>query len=244
MIGTETKVTMDTGGLTALIERGSKKAMYRASGLLMRMARQKIRYRSYMMKSDPGNPPFKHMTGANSFSHSIRFAVDPNGMTSVIGPERQAKPGNPGGPAPHTLEFGGISAPGNNTLWFTQSKRVPPGVTTVSQVADFFKSWGWGPLFLDENRDVVAAGVGRKWSRRISHKKAPIFKSKPLQFRTVYYFSVKMRTMRQARRAAENAVKYFGYPVVRSGTVKARPYMGPTLVENFERIHVFWRDVV
>jgi len=240
MIGTETKVTMDTGGLTALIERGSKKAMYRASGLLMRMARQKIRFRTRAVKSQPGRPPFKHTSGPNSFSHSIRFSVDPSGSSAVIGPERQSKPGNPGGPAPHTLEFGGTSRAGKSGTWF--SGKAPAGLSGISQVADFFKTQGWGPVIMGEDISAVKAEVGPACSGRIQKKKAPANGGN--SFRTVYYYQVKIRTARQARRAAENAVKYFGYPGIKAGTVKPRPYMGPTLRENFEKIHAFWRDVV
>lgn len=252
------KVSMDTRELQAVVADGSKRALYRASGLLMQIARRKIRYRSYRKASLPGRPPFKHRTGANSFSHSIRFGVEPSGATAVIGPQRENKPMNPGGPVPRTLEFGGRTRAGKNMFWF--NSRAPEGIRDEGQVAAFLQSQGWGPLFMGESVSAVQKqaklaavskvvkdknGRGMVPEERIRKKRAPDMKRKADgSYRLVYYFSVKLRSARQARRAAKNVVKYFGFPGIASSSIAPRPFMGPTLRENYGKILPHWRNIV
>ena len=237
-----TVIRMDTGKLTTIVKGGSRKAMYRASALLMRMARQKIRYRSYRRASEPGMPPFKHRTGANSFSHSILFGVDASATTAVIGPQKEMKPDNPSGPVPHTLEFGGRTREGKNAMWF--SGKAPGGISSESQVASFLKSQGYGPIFMNTNQGAVSAKAGKNSSGKIRKKRAPDFSRKSNgSYRMVYYFNVKLRSDRQARKAARNVVKYFGYPAISASSIAARPFMGPTLRENEGKIRPFWKDL-
>ena len=234
-------VKMDTSALRLMVASASKKAMYRAAGFAMTAARRKIRYRSYRTASAPGSPPFKHKQGANSFSHSIRFSVDPAGTTAVIGPQREAKPANVSGPVPHTLEFGGKTRPGTNTLWFHRSP--PSGLKSESAIASFLRSQKYAPLFMGESYAAVTrAARTTNWIRK---KKAPNFsRTATGQYRMIWYLSVKMRTDRQARRAAKNVIKYFGYPQTAAGTIAPRPYMGPTLREYEGRILNYWRNLI
>lgn len=240
----------------------SRKAMYRASGYLMQCARRKIRYRSYRMSSRPGLPPFKHRTGSNSFSHSIRFGVDAAGTTALIGPQRENKPENVSGPVPHTLEFGGRISAGPNVFWW-QKKNAPMTARSVSAVAAWVQQQGWGPLFVGKSyADVqsqahlaeISKVVKDKSDRglipqeRIKIKRTslrdPSKKYKPGQYELVYYLPMRIKTARQANRAAKNIVAKFGYPTIAASDLKSRPYMGPTLEENRENIAPFWRDIV
>jgi len=237
------KVSIDTRSLQAAVADGSKRALYRASGLLMQIARRKIRYRSYRKASLPGRPPFKHRTGANSFSHSIRFGVEPSGTTAVIGPQRENKPMNPGGPVPRTLEFGGRTRAGKNMFWF--NSRAPEGIRDEGQVAAFLQSRGFGPLFMGASQGAVEKQAGQGSGEKIRKKRAPDMKRKADgSYRLVYYLSVKLRSARQARRAAKNVVKFFGFPGIASSSIAPRPFMGPTLRENYGKILPHWRNIV
>jgi len=238
----DVKIRMETSTLRTIVAKGSKKAMYRASALAMKMARQKIRYRTYRRASMPGQPPFKHRTGSNSFSHSIRFGIDAAGTTAVIGPQKTMQPNNPSGPVPHTLEFGGKTRATKNVMWYTNN--APMGAKTEDQIASFFKSQGYAPLFMGASMASVSAQVGGKSTGKIRKKKAPDFSRKANgSYRMVYYFTTKLRSDRQARRAAKNVIKYFGYPTIAAATIAPRPYMGPTLRENESKILSFWRDL-
>ena len=237
MIETKTNVKIDTGKLFLQVEKGNRAAMYKAGALMMRMARQKIRYRSYRTSSVPGAPPFKHTTGATSFSHSIRFAVDSAGTTVVVGPQRENKAMNPSGPVPRTLEFGGRTRKGSNSMWF-QSRGVPPGITTKAQVAAFFRRQGWGPI-----RMSTSPGALKKRSG-VLVRRAPDRSGKAGRYKLVYYIPARITSSRQAARAAENAVRYFGYPSIASSTIAPRPFMGPTLRENQGKILDFWEKIV
>lgn len=236
-------VSMDTRELQAVVADGSKRALYRASGLLMQIARRKIRYRSYRKASLPGRPPFKHRTGANSFSHSIRFGVEPSGATAVIGPQRENKPTNPGGPVPRTLEFGGRTRAGKNSFWF--SRRAPEGISSESQVAAYLQNQGYGPLFMGASPGAVEKQAGQGSGEKIRKKRAPDMKrSSDGSYKMIYYLSVKLRSARQARRAAKNVVKFFGFPGIASSSIAPRPFMGPTLRENYGKILPHWRNIV
>lgn len=211
--------------------------MFKAGALMMRMARQKIRYRSYRTASLPGSPPFKHTTGATSFSHSIRFAVDSAGTTAVIGPQRQNKAQNPSGTVPHTLEFGGRTRSSANAMWF-QSHGVPPGLKTKAQVAAFFRRQGWGPIEMSSTPGAL------KSRRGVLVRRAPDFSGRAGRYKLIYYIPARITSGRQAARAADKVVRYFGYPSIASATIAARPFMGPTLRENQGKILDFWKKIV
>ena len=242
MIGTACKTEINTSALQTMVAKASRKAMFRAAGFAMTVARRKIRYRSYKMASAPGSAPFKHKNGPNSFSHSIRFAVDPAGTTAVIGPQREpAKPANASGPVPHTLEFGGMTRAGKNIMWFNRT--APETLRTESSVADFLRSRKYVPLFMAESSGAVARAAGT--TRYIRRKKAPDFgRTGSGQYKMVYYLSIKARSDRQARRAAKNVIKYFGYPGVAASVIAPRPFMGPTLSEHEGKILSFWQNIV
>lgn len=253
-----TTIRMETGKLKTIVKGGSRKAMYRASALLMRMARQKIRYRSYRRASEPGMPPFKHRTGANSFSHSILFGVDASATTAVIGPQKEMKPDNPGGPVPHTLEFGGRISAKPNVFWW-QKKNAPLQARSVSSVAAWLQQQGWGPLIMGKSFAEVQSqaklaavskvaknkkGKGLTPEERIRRKRAPDFsRSENGNYRLVYYYPIRIKTARQANRAAKNIVDNFGYPSIAASSIAARPFMGPTLRENEGKILPFWKDL-
>lgn len=240
MIGTACKTEINTSALQTMVAKASRKAMFRAAGFAMTVARRKIRYRSYKMASAPGSAPFKHKNGPNSFSHSIRFAVDPAGTTAVIGPQREPeKPANVSGPVPHTLEFGGMTRADRNKVWFNQSA---PELRTESEVAGYFRSKKFAPLYMGLSSGSVARASG---SKKVRSKKAPDFKRTGSgQYRLIYYVSAEMRSDRQARRAAKNVIKYFGYPGVAASFIAPRPFMGPTLSEHEGKILSFWKNIV
>ena len=239
MIDVSVKADINSRELKQLVHKANKKAMYKSSMLATKMARQKIRYRSYRMSSRPGRPPFKHSTGSRSFSHSIRFAVDSAGTTAVIGPQRESKQLNPSGPVPRTLEFGGRTRRGRNTMWFVR-RDVPWGASSKKQVADYFRKEGWGPLYMGTNQMQVSRRAG---NRPVLSKKVPDPKS-PGKYKLVYYFAIPIRSEKQAEIAADNVVKYFGYPTTAANTIAPRPFMGPTLQENGGKIMSFWKNII
>ncbi|MBE6380044.1 MAG: hypothetical protein E7047_03860 [Lentisphaerae bacterium] len=230
----------ETQRLQHIVAAANKRAMYRAAGLMMRIARRKIHYRSYRIASAAGMPPYKHSKGANDFGKSIQFAVDPAGTTAVIGPARTYSiPRNISGPVPHTLEFGGITRPGKNSLWYQKNA---PDMRTESALAQFFRAQPYAPLFMGTNAGQVAQASG---STRLRKKRAPNFsRSATGQYRIVYYLPVKMRSDRQARKVAKNVKKYFGYPTTTAGRVAPRPYMGPTLSQGKSKVLSFWKNVI
>lgn len=235
-------VRMDPENLRAVVKKGSRKALFKAAAFTMRMARQKIRYRKNK-SSLPGQPPYKHKTGSNSFSHSILFAVDTAGESAVIGPRREAKPANPGGPVPHTLEFGGAIVSGKNSLWF--SKNAPVGLNSVDAIAAYFRSVGFGPLFMGPSAESVIQAAGPASASKLRKRRAPDFSRKSDgSYRLIYYVSTPVVSDRQARRAAENVVRYFGLPASAASSIAPRPFMGPTLAENQDKISSFWKNII
>lgn len=235
-------VRMDPENLRAVVKKGSRKALFKAAAFAMRMARQKIRFRKNK-SSIPGQPPFKHRTGSNSFSHSIVFAVDHSGESAVIGPRREAKPADPDGPVPHVLEFGGRTTAGQNSLWF--SKNAPEGLNSVDSIAAYFRSIGFGPLFMGPSPDSVIQSAGPASAAKLRKRRAPDFSRKSDgSYRLIYYVSTPIISDRQARRAAENVVRYFGLPASASSVIAPRPFMGPTLTENQDKISSFWKNII
>ena len=245
MIDMTSHTNFDEKKLKQTVAEANKKAMHKSAAFIMRMARQRIRLRKYRMASRPGQSPFKHRAGSNSFSHSIRFGVDAAGTTAVIGPRREMeKPENASGPVPHTLEFGGTTRPDRNVMWF-QTKNAPVGATSVGEVANWFASRGRAPLFMATTPSELRRRA--KWNMpddKIRVKKAiDPRRRRDGRYRLIYYYYAKISSSKQAMKAAKQVVKYFGYPTVAASHIAARPYMGPTLAENQEKISAFWRNL-
>ena len=257
-------VELDDTGLRQLVGAANEAAMYRASAFLMRVAQRKIRYRRYG-SSAPGSPPFKHSHGQQSFSHAIKFLVEDHGASAVIGPTR--KPNGTlsafGGTVPNTLEFGGVSQKGTAAGWYRHDITAS-GLTSESAIAGWLMSEGWGPVFAGTSETSVVNSIiqseeGHKVSRReVARRKkedprARVFryihrrklwkgKTKSEGVRRVYLADFTIRTPHQARKAAANIVKFFGYPKIGPFRVAARPFMGPTLQEHLADLSGFWRD--
>ena len=259
------EVELDDTGLRQLVGAANEAGMRRASAFLMRVAQRKIRYRKSGVSSRPGSPPFKHSTGPQSFSHAIKFIVEDHGASAVIGPTR--KPNGTisafGGTVPSTLEFGGVSQKGTASSWY-RSDVAARGLNTESAIADWLLSEGWGPVFAGTSETSVVNAIiqseeGHKVSRReIARRKkedprARIFryihsrklwkgKSRSEGIRRVYLADFTIRTPHQARKAAANIVRHFGYPMIGPFRVAARPFMGPTMQEHLADLPRFWRD--
>ena len=253
MIKCET--TFDDKKIRAAVRRGSKEALYKSAGLLMRTARQKIKYRRKTI-SQPGNPPFQHSHGGNSFRHSIRFAVDLPNLTAYIGPQKEEN--RKGKNVPHTLEFGGITNPAANPNWYQVNGVPKSGLDTVSGIAAWLLKQGFGPLFMAGSESGV---VNQYFSGRARYSRKQIAAAKkqnPGQWifrniqkrknqgtkKTVYYITVPIRTMKQAQQAAENIVKHYGYARIKSHFVAPRPFMGPTLQESQNQLAKFFGNTI
>ena len=124
--------------------RGGVKGLYRAAAFLMRCAQRKIKYRKHK-SSAPGNPPFQHGKGKTSFRHLVQFAVDEKNAAAYIGPRKIY--GKKGNDVPHVLEFGGMTSPAANPLWY--QTEVPQNVKTQADIANWLlESQKYGPLFM------------------------------------------------------------------------------------------------
>ena len=236
---------------------GSNKGLYQASAALMRMARQKIRFRKRKI-SKPGNPPYKHSTGSQSFSHSIRFAVDRPQLTAYVGPQKLT--GKKGKNVPSILEFGGPTAPAANPAWYKVDGVPKTGLNSVAAISTWLLSEGYGPLFAANSESGVINQVARRrgakpYSRRriAAEKKSDprhaLFRSiqrrKNLETKkTIYYITVPLRSKRQADIAAANVVRHYNYPRIRAHYIARRPYMGPTLQEAQNALAKFFAGVV
>ena len=236
------KSFVDENTLRATVATASRRSMYKASALAMRMARQKIRFRSYKISSRPGAPPFKHTKGSGSFSHSIRFYVDGAGTTAVIGPQKEGSRVNPSGPIPKTLEFGGRVSKRPNTMWF-QKRNVPWGIKSRSELVSFIRRQGHGPLYMATRPSALRARLG---NRPLSVKRAPNFKRSgdSHSYNMVYYLNARITSNKQADMAAGNIIRHFGYPSTAAATIAPRPFMGPTLRENEKKILSFWQNCI
>ena len=259
-------VELSDDKLRQLVGAANEAAMRRASAFLMRVAQRKIRYRRYGTVSKKGDPPFKHTTGQQSFSHAIKFLVEDHGASAVIGPTRKPNGtiGAFGGTVPNTLEFGGYTPKGWTAGGWYRGDVAAAGLRTESAIADWALRVGFGPIFAGENETSVINQIaqydeGRQLTRReISRRRkadprARIFrdiykrdlwkgKTKEEGIRRVYLADFSVRTPHQARKAAANIVKFFGVPKVGPFEVAARPFMGPTLQEHLADLSGFWRD--
>ena len=236
--------------------RGGVKGLYRAAAFLMRCAQRKIKYRKHK-SSAPGNPPFQHGQGKTSFRHLVQFAVDEKNAAAYIGPRKIY--GKKGNDVPHVLEFGGMTSPAANPLWY--QTEVPQNVKTQADIANWLlESQKYGPLFMAGSESGVVnqyfQGRGKYSRRKIAESK----KTKPDQWifqniqkrnvksekggkkssRRVYYITVKIRSMAQAAKAAANIVKFFGLPVIKPRKIAPRPFMGPSLQESQNNLAKFF----
>lgn len=219
--------------------KGGLKGLYRAAALLMRKARQKIRFRKNKA-STPGNPPFQHSKGPNSFRHSIRFAVDRENLAAYVGPQKVY--GKKGKNVPRTLEFGGITSPAPNPAWF-QTRNVPAGLDSEESVASWLLQKGSGPLFMARSEAAVInqAGGNVSIAKHIQQRK---IRMNGKRTRTVYYAYLPIRTPKQAKKAARNIVQNFGLPNIRPHRIAPRPFMGPTLQESRNSLAQHFQNTV
>lgn len=229
--------------IDAAARKGAVVGLYRSAAFLMKSARQKIRYRK-KTTSRPGQPPFQHGKGRNSFRHSIRFAVDKTNLTAYIGPQKQA--GRKGRNVPRILEFGGFADATPNPGWY-QVRGVPKGMNSKAAVAAWLLSEGYGPLFMAASESAV---VNQYFSHRKSkYSRSQIAASKkknPDQWifqniqkrknqntkKNIFYISLPLKTQKQAEQTAENIIRFYGFPQIKKHYVAARPFMGPSLRDS------------
>ena len=249
----ECRTRFDGAKITDAAKRAGLTGLYRSAGLLMKIARQKIKFRRRKISSS-GSPPYQHSRGRNSFRHTIQFAVDRQNLAAYIGPQKVA--GKVGKDVPRTLEFGGMTGPAPNPTWY-QTDGVPKNLNSVSAIAAWLLREGFGPLFMAGSESGVInqyfSGRGKKYSRRrISESR----KAKPDQWifrhiqrrknpgtrKTVFYVTVPIRSQKQATQAAENIVKFYGMPNIKPHYVAARPFMGPSLQEAKNHLAEFFAN--
>ena len=240
MIKVDVQTGFEENQLRTVVGAASRKSMYKASAFAMKMARQKIRYRSYKVSSRPGSPPYKHGRGNRSFSHSIRFFVDGAGTTAVIGPQKEGSKVNPSGPIPKTLEFGGKTSRRPNTMWFSR-RNVPWGAKSRGEITAWVLKQKYGPLYMSNRLSALRNKLG---NRTLNMRRAPDLSGARGSYKVVHYLTARITTVRQANKAAENIIRHFGYPSVAASTIAPRPFMGPTLRENQTKILSFWQSII
>ena len=238
----EAKTEFHGQKIQAKANKGGLAGLYKSAASLMRVARQKIRFRKNK-SSIPGQPPFQHSKGGNSFKHTIQFAIDKENLTAYIGPQKVSD--RRGKDVPRTLEFGGMTSPSANPNWY-QVNNVPEGMNNVSAIASWLLKQGYGPIFMAGSESGVinqaAAGRARYSRARISAERKVNSNHKLFQYirrrkikgtnKTVFYMPFPIKTFRQARRAAENIVQYYGMPTIKPRHIAPRPFMAPTLSES------------
>lgn len=251
----ECRTRFDGAKITDAAKRAGLTGLYRSAGLLMKIARQKIKYRRRTI-SKPGASPFQHSKGRQSFRHSIRFAIDRQNLAAYIGPQKIA--GKVGKNVPHTLEFGGMTGPAPNPTWY-KTDGVPRGMNSESAIAAWLMREGYGPLFMAGSESGVVnqyfSSRGKKYSRqRIAESK----KAKPDQWifrniqrrknpgtkKTVFYITVPIRSTKQAIQAAKNIVKFYGMPNIKPHYVSPRPFMGPSLQDSRNHLAEFFANTI
>lgn len=238
----ECRANFDGAKISAAAQKGGIEGLFRSAAFLMRVARQKIKFRRRKI-SQPGEPPFQHSHGQQSFRHSIQFAVDKQHMTAYVGPQKIS--GKAGKNVPRTLEFGGMTGPAANPTWY-KTNGVPNGLDNVSAIAAWLMKEGFGPLFMAGSESAVisqanhgkAPGNKNELSRHIQKRTNPGTK------KTVYYMPVPIRTMKQATQAAENIVRNFGLPKIKSHYISPRPFMGPTLENSRNSLAQFFSKTI
>lgn len=230
MINAKCKVMWQPKAMRNAVERGAKKALTRAAAHVRGVARRKIVKRKNK-KSAPGHAPYDH----GHLKNSVVFAVDTHNIAAYVGPRRTLGRKNAAGEiAPQILEFGGMSASGTNSSWIR--KKGVSKFTDKNSVAAYFRQIGYGPVFMARSSAKVKADANRgvktkrdaspKWHDKIRNKYSTLLKKK------VFYLDLKIRSDKMARKAADNAVRYFGYPAVPATRIAPRPYMGPSLKDS------------
>lgn len=222
------------------VKKGEIASLYRAAAYVRGVVKRKLRRRKHKV-SPPGSPPFVHASGGRDFKRSIVFAVDKKEVAAYIGPQRMISQTNSEGkPAPNVLEFGGKSTPGHNAAWF-RKKNVGP-LKNKNQVAAYFRSAGFGPVYMSTARNSIASGKSaaqqKDLKRRIKSKFSHYVKKK------IYYVDLKIQSEKMAFRAAENTIQFFGYPYVPAGNIEPRPFMGPSLNDAKSALAQFFRNSV
>lgn len=225
MIKAECKVVNHEKKLKSAVRKGSAAAIYRAAAGVRTTARRLIRKRKG--PSRPGQPPHDH----SNFKNSIMFDVEKSGEVAFIGPRRTSgKLSLTGKPVPNVLEFSGVTAPSRNAAWI-RKKGVSLAMTSKESVTAYFTAAGFGPVFAGESSSQVVAAATRGKRGRAAGKIRSMIRSKYSAFlgKKVFFVDLKIRSPKMAKRAADNAVRYFGFPSVPAAKVEARPFMGPSL---------------
>ena len=153
----ECRANFEGAKISAAAQKGGLAGLFKSAAFLMRVARQKIRFRRRKV-SQPGEPPFQHSHGQQSFRHTIQFAVDKQAMTAYIGPQKVS--GKVGKDVPRTLEFGGMTGPAANPTWY-KTDGVPAGLDNVSAIAAWLMKEGYGPLFMAGSESAVINQASR-----------------------------------------------------------------------------------
>lgn len=249
----ECKTQFDGAKIRAAADKGGLAGLYRAAGLLMKIARQKIKYRSRKVSS-PGAPPYQHSKGKQSFRHTIQFAVNRQDLSAYVGPQKVS--GKVGKDVPRTLEFGGMTGPAANPTWYKVDGVPKSGLDTTSGIAAWLLKEGYGPLFMAGSESGVVnqyfSGRGRYSRRQIADTK----KQKPDQWifrniqkrknpgtkKTVYYVTVPIKSPKQAQQAAENIVKHYGYARIKPHYISPRPFMEPSLQDSKNDLAKFFAN--
>ena len=247
----ECRANFEGAKISAAAQKGGLAGLYKSAAFLMRVARQKIKFRRRKV-SHPGEPPFQHSHGKQSFRHTIQFAVDRQHMTAYVGPQKVS--GKVGKDVPRTLEFGGMTGPAPNPTWY-QVNGVPADLNNVSSIAAWLLKEGVGPLFMAGSANgVINQATGKKHSsreiaeyrsqnpdkymfRHMLKRKIPV---KDGKFKKVYYYLLPIKSEKQATQAAENIVKFYGLPKIKPHYISPRPFMGPTLANSKNSLAQFF----
>ena len=256
----ECRAKFDGAKIGAAATKGGLEGLYRSAGLLMKVARQRIQYRRRKISS-PGAPPYQHTKGKSSFRHTIQFAVDRQNMTAYVGPQKVSN--RVGKDVPRTLEFGGMTGPAANPTWYQVDGVPKSGLDSKAAIATWLLNKGVGPLFMAGsesgamNQVAQAKGVKKYSRQRIAAARSQrpdhwlfrnLLKRKIPRdggrSQTVYYYLLPISTQKQAARAAENIVKYFGVAQIKPHYVSPRPFMGPSLKESRNSLARFFANTV
>lgn len=250
----------DGSKLLSAAKKAEIDTLYKAAGLLMRRARDKIRFRKHKT-SAAGAPPFQHTKGKHSFRHSIRFAVDEPALTAYVGPQKETM--FYGKDVPRTLEFGGMGGTSPDPRWYQIHRMPKGGMRSKADVAAWLMLEGVGPLYMAGSESglmnqVAASHGAKKYSRakiaasraaNANHWMFRDLKKRSIpqegkRAKKVFYYILPIRSMRQAQKAADNIVQYFGLPHFKPRYVKARPFMGPSMKESRNQLAQYLANTI
>lgn len=242
MIQAKCSVKFKPNALVKPVQRGGNKALKKAAAYVRGVARRKVKRRKHK-SSAPGQPPFDH----GHLKSSILFAVDNQNIAAYVGPQRTIGRVNAQGEiAPAVLEFGGMSRPGSNPAWIR--KKGTEKITDRNKVISYFQKAGYGPVFMGNSVSSVASAANRgkklnkdadpKWKSKIRKKYSTFLK------KNIFYLDLPLKSSAMVHRAADNAIKFFGYPAVPSSKIAPRPFMGPSLEDSKSFIAQCFRNSI